>query len=163
MKMEKQLTRKEYIESELGKWKEVYEINFQDEFDLKAMLDLQYQYMITPTEHIKTIGDIIHTKNQIMKNLNLKQKRNVSMTNEKMDFLIIVKNDVQMIDLETLLLESVDKKIIEKKYKSSGSTEIVTDKYRIKIKKYNENLLRGTRADIALKVDNAKEYIRGKR
>jgi hypothetical protein len=69
-------TRKEYIESEFKKWEEVYEIEFNQEFEIKALLDLQYQFSSTPREHVKTIGDLIHTMNQIKRNLNLKPKKN---------------------------------------------------------------------------------------
>lgn len=75
--MEKHLTRKEYIESELSKWKEKYEVGFEEEFDLRAMFDLQYQFAITNREHVKSLGDIIHTKNQILKNLILKPKSKI--------------------------------------------------------------------------------------
>lgn len=73
--MEK-LTRKEYIEREFSKWQNNYEIGFEQEFDIKALLNLQYQFMITPNEHTKAQGDIIHTINQIRRNMNLKTKIN---------------------------------------------------------------------------------------
>jgi hypothetical protein len=150
-----QVTRKEYIESELAKWKENFEIGFQDEFDLKAMIDLQYQFMITPMEHIKTIGDIVHTKNQIMRNLNLKPKKKYT-DEQKVEYLLAVEDTRQMKSLEELFSKMSN---VEKVSIRPSASHIITDQFKVSIIVNKEYELRGRKADVVFKVEDGQHLL----
>lgn len=57
--------REQYVEREFKLWKDNYVITFDQEFIIKAMLGLQYQYNNTSDDHIKTKKDIIETIQRI--------------------------------------------------------------------------------------------------
>lgn len=161
------MSRKEYIESELKKYNEVYEIGFQEEFDLKAMLDLQYQYIITPKEKIKTIGAIIHTKNQIMKNLNLKPRTKT----EKFKVLVIVNDERKQVNISNMFHKMILSKDITDDIKTFSTgrlniPDIHTKDFDIIFIKHKEGSLsyRGLRADYILNFTGRKEiddYFKG--
>lgn len=73
------INRREYVEGELKKWNEEYEIPFEQVFDVKAILDLEYQFLSTPDDHIKTKSDIVHTMQRLKSGLRLKPKKNTYM------------------------------------------------------------------------------------
>jgi hypothetical protein len=149
-------TRKEYIESEYKKWEEKFEIRFQDEFNLKAMIELQYQFEITPKEHIKTIGDIVHTKNQIMKNLNLKPKVRLS-DSQKREYLFIAESTTQKMNIEELFLRHPS---VENVFTKTYSTRVTTNEFKVHIVMDNGNdSLRGLRADAVFKLEDGHDLL----
>lgn len=107
------MTRKEYIESELNKWKMNYEVNFNEEFDLRLMFDLQYQAMISPRDHVKTIGDIVHTINQIKRNLRFKP--------------------FSKVDGETWIIDTHQHKEVDGGYVKLTLTKFLSDSDRVKV------------------------------
>lgn len=155
--MTTKITRKEYIESELAKWKEKYEIGFQDEFDLKAMLELQYQFTITPPEHVKTLGDIIHTKNQIMRNLNLKP----AVSKENFEVLVFVNNNLQKAQVHDLFSRLLSGKLIEDELQVAMSGKVKgvlkSSNFNIRVETDSLNYYRGMRADYILNLTGNKE------
>lgn len=142
-------TRKEFIESEYKKWEERYEINFEQEFDLKAMIELQYQFEITPKEHIKTIGDIVHTKNQIMKNLNLKKKPFKKKDGSKYKILLLSDNIDSRDHLSDLFKLLLNKDVITFK-QSLNSTELLTNDFQLSIVNPLSDLSRGKSGDLVV-------------
>lgn len=152
-------TRKEYIESELNKWNEQYVIGFEQEFEIKAMLNMQYQFMITHHDHVKTQGDIIHNINQIKRNLDLKKKVKLS-DNEKREYLFVVENAIQKLNMEELFINSSK---VENLTSRPLSTKIVTNEFKIHIKvKGDLEGLRGLRADAILKVEDGTRLLMSK-
>lgn len=150
-------TRKEYIESELNKWKELYEISFEQEFDLNALFSLQYQFTITPPDHVKTLGDIIHTKNQIMRNLYLKP----AVSKESFEVLVFVKNHNQKAEMHDLFSRLLSGKLIENDLQINH-----TGKVKSVLKSSNSNIrieidsldyYRGLKADYVLNLTDNKE------
>lgn len=71
--------RREYVESEFAKWNNEYDIPFEQVFDVKAILDLEHQYLSTPDDHVKTKSDIVHTMQRLKSGLRLKCKNNAYM------------------------------------------------------------------------------------
>lgn len=64
--------RVEWVESEYKKWEEMYEILFEDEFNVKALLSLRHQFSATPDDHTKTKVDLLHAMKGLQRDLGLK-------------------------------------------------------------------------------------------
>jgi hypothetical protein len=125
LKME--LTRESYIESELKKWKDYYEIGFDQEFELEALAKLKYQFTITPDDHVKTMSDILDTITRIKNKLDLKPKYKSSLNVE--DWYINIDNYVwEIIRLNHTTGEVKRIKLKEdKKYTTQDFAQLILD------------------------------------
>lgn len=75
MTMETQKAKRdEWIESEFKKWQENFIISFDEEFEVKAILDLQWQYKTVEDSHVKTKSDILSIVSRAKRDLMLKPK-----------------------------------------------------------------------------------------
>ena len=66
--------RANYVESEFEKWKDMFEINYINEYDVKLLLSLRHQLEETPDEKIKTKVDLINAIKNLSRDLKLKPK-----------------------------------------------------------------------------------------
>ncbi|MEH7116090.1 hypothetical protein V7128_01525 [Neobacillus vireti] len=150
--MENKMSRESYIESEYKKWEEKFEIPFEQEFNIKAMLSLQHQFLTLPDDHVKAKADVMSTINSISKNLNLKKKKKLS-DSEKYSIMFVVDDKLQKDRLEDLFTLSVSESQIENVHSSNNQTRIKTDLYQINIV-VNGDILRGQRADSVFKIED---------
>lgn len=74
MTMETNAKRDEWVESEFKKWQENFIISFDEEFEVKAILDLQWQYKTVEDSHVKTKSDILSIVSRAKRDLMLKPK-----------------------------------------------------------------------------------------
>jgi hypothetical protein len=157
--MENQVSRESYIESEFKKWEETFEIPFEQEFNLKALLALQHQFLTLPDEHIKTKADVMGTISRISKDLNLKRKRKLS-DSEKYSIMFVVDDKLQKDRLEDLFTLSISENNLESVHSSNNQTKIKTDLHQINIVVNGENRLRGQRADSVFKLENGSKFLK---
>jgi hypothetical protein len=68
-------SRHEYVEREFKKWSEEYVIPFDQEFEVKALLDLQWQFANTADDYIKSKTDIIVAIQRLKQGLKLKSRK----------------------------------------------------------------------------------------
>jgi uncharacterized protein YfbU (UPF0304 family) len=152
-----QASRVSYIEREYKKWEEKFEIPFELEFNVKALLSLQHQFMELPEEHVKTKADVMSTITRLQRDLNLKPKRKLQ-DNEKREYLFIVENAIQKLNIEELLINSSK---VEQVLSRAYSTKITTDEFKIHIKMQDEHSgLRGLRADTVLKIEDGSSLLK---
>jgi hypothetical protein len=152
-KMENQVSRESYIESELTKWKEKFEIPFEQEFNLKAMLSLQYQFLTLPEDHVKAKADLIHTIQRISGELRLKPIKKIT---EKVDIVLLAKEIGIRSELFELLHNLLDGKI-NNEFHNQNKSIIETDTLNIKLYQSDSNSIRGMRADYVYGVDFAQD------
>lgn len=74
MTIETQTKRAEWVESEFKKWQEHFIISFDEEFEVKAILDLQWQYNNIEDNHVKSKSDILYTISRAKRDLGLKPR-----------------------------------------------------------------------------------------
>lgn len=129
----------EYMEEEFKQWKENYNIPFEKEFDVKALLSLQYDFITLPEDYVKTKKDLIEAMQLIKKNLNLTKKKKLS-DNEKINLLIVVKNEAQLQNVSELI-ELMLGSSIEKYYKNKTYTSFVSDSVKVDIYTKSTNFL----------------------
>jgi hypothetical protein len=154
----RELTREEYVESELKKWKEEYIIRFDQEFLVKSMLELQYQYRNIPDEHVKTKNDLMRLITQTMHELRLKPNLN----KDGFKILVIAKDDDQAVRtynmFQKMFADSIpfdDIQVISP-YRVN-IPKINTKNFEIRIETAHINLLRGMRADYILNLSGNTE------
>jgi hypothetical protein len=131
--------KKQYIDENLELWKENYNIPLDQEFNLKALFGLQYDFMTTPSEHVKAKKDLIEAMQLIQKNLNLTKKKKLS-DNEKVNLLIVVENEAQLQSVSELI-ELMLGSSIEKYYKYKTYTSFVNDSVKVDIYTKSTSLL----------------------
>jgi glutaredoxin-related protein len=153
-----ELTRESYVESELKKWKESYIIRLEQEFSIKAMLELQYQYNNTPDEHVKAKRDLIETITKINRDLRLKPVIN----KDKFKVLVIVNHDYEAVNIynmfQKMLVDMIPFDDIQ--IASSGRVsipKISTKNFDIVIDKSNLSLLHGKKADYIVNLSGNSE------
>lgn len=64
----------EYVNTEYQKWQEKYDILYEDEFNIRLLLQLRYDILTTKPEHTKTKLELIEMVNKIQSRLRLKSK-----------------------------------------------------------------------------------------
>lgn len=151
-------SRESYIESEYKKWEERFEIPFQQEFNVKALLSLQYQFMSLPEDHTKAKADVIKTISDLNRNLNLKPKRKLS-NNEKRKIMFVVDSSHQLSMFNAFLDEIIPRENKEQFLSTTSLTKIYTDTYEIKVVKNNSLNLRGQRADVVFDVKDGSKLL----
>lgn len=164
--MSDHVSRESYMESEFKKWQEKFEIPFEKEFDVKALLSLQYQFMVTPDEHIKSKKDLIDAIHRLQYNLKLEPVTNP----DEFKILAIVNNQSQKGSLFEMFKKLLGDKIIESSIKTNSPGELRT-KLRTKdceisiltCSHNNIDHLRGRKADYILNMTGSRdvdEYFR---
>jgi hypothetical protein len=153
-----ELTRESYIERELERWKENYIIPIEQEFSVRAMLGLQFQYDNTVDEHVRTKKDLIDTIQRILGSLRLKPV----LSKDRFRVLVIVNNNHQTINVYNMFQKMLFEKISFEniKHASNGDMSvknISTKHFDIRIEKANINLVRGLKADYILNLSGDKE------
>lgn len=152
-----ELTREQYVESEYKKWKEKFEIPFELEFEVRALFELQHQFINTPDEHIKTKTDLINAIGRLKRDLNLKPIKKFS-NNDKLRVLIITDSLAVKKEYEEVLSQNLEGNI-QTRFIRNNKSDFVTNTHKITVAVDNE-LLRGSRADIVyrLKEDRTSPY-----
>ncbi|WP_442636463.1 hypothetical protein [Rossellomorea marisflavi] len=125
-----EITRESYVESELKKWAEKYEIGLEQEFLMTAILELQYQYKHSKDEHIKSKGDLLKTITHALRDLNLKLKKKV--TTYKANILIKADNERQQREITDLVMKLVDQNNLVSTRISKNDSTIETDKFKLR-------------------------------
>lgn len=146
-----QLTRESYMERELAKWNEKYEIGFEQEFEIRALISLQYQFASIPEDHIKAKADIINTISQIKRNLNLKMMKNEKQEN----VLFVVRDRNQLSQVSEFLKHLLDGKIF-RLHSNSIENRIETKNHKINIQVGKLADIRGMKADYLFDLTNNK-------
>lgn len=154
------VSRESYIESEYGKWEEKFTIPFEQEFNVKALLSLQHQFLTLPDDHVKAKSDIMSTILRISRDLNLKRRVRLQ-DSEKISLLFVTTNKGQRDVLEDLLTSSTNNEKVESILSTSGHLRMKTDKYIINIyENSNSDNLRGLKADEIFKIDDGRKLIK---
>lgn len=160
------LTKEQFIEREYKSWKERFEAPYEQEFNVKAMFELQWQYSKTPSDHIKTKRDILETIQRILEGMKLKPNYN---TVEHRELLIFAKNYTQKVNLHEMFKLMLNEKLLEEDLKINGVSArsiLKTKELTINIEIPRKELgYRGYRADYILNLTGEKEiddYYRGK-
>lgn len=151
-------SRESYIESEYKKWEERFEIPFQQEFNVKALLSLQHQFLSLPEDHTKAKADVIKTINDLQRNLDLKPKRKLS-DNEKRKIMFVVDSSHQLSMFNAFLDAIIPRENKEQFLSTTGLTKIYTDTYEIKVVKNSSLNLRGQRADVVFNVKDGSKLL----
>lgn len=144
-----ELTREQYVESEYKKWEEKFEIPFELDFEIKALFELQHQFINTPDEHIKTKTDLINVIGRLKRDLNLKPIKKFN-DKDKLKVLIIADNLSIKKEYEEFLSQILEGNI-ETQYLRNSKSDFVTNTHKITIAVENE-LLRGWRADLVYRL-----------
>ena len=69
-----QQTQTEYIEEKFAFWNEKYNIPYNSVFIIRSLFELEYQFMMTPLEHVKTKRDILDMIQKINQSIRLNPK-----------------------------------------------------------------------------------------
>jgi hypothetical protein len=146
-------SRESFIESEYKKWEDKFEIPFEKEFDVRALLSLQHQFLSLPDEHVKTKADIIITISRLTERLNLK-KKNILKDEDKLKVIFVVDDEVNKKELSDILTKVTGVNDNDT-FNTPSSVNIKTDQFNIKIVLNNDHL-RGQRADFVYKVEPKK-------
>jgi hypothetical protein len=133
------MTKEKYIQEKFNEWEKYYEIPFEKEFYVKALLGLQYDFEALPEDYVKAKKDLIEAMQMIQGNLNLTKKKKIN-DNEKISLLIVVKNEAQLQDVSELI-ELMLGSNIEKYYKYKTHTSFVSDSMKVDIYTKSTNLL----------------------
>lgn len=158
--MSNAVSRESYIESEYKKWEEKFEIPFEVEFNVKALLSLQHQFMNLPDDHVKAKAEIMRTISDIQRTLNLKRKANLE---NKIEVVLLAKETGAKIDLVNFLHKLLNNQILTGK-QSMSKYEIETDTSRIRIvDAVNSENWRGMRGDFVYGIDLARDSAIAKR
>jgi len=109
-------TVSEYIEREYKKWDEKYTIPFDDEFNIRLLIQLRYDILTTKPEHTKTKLELIEMTNRIQSRLKLKPIEKVVSTipmyvdcvnldtkKGKLKIIIYIDNQIIILDNRTYL------------------------------------------------------------
>ncbi len=136
---------KELIKSEYKKWSEMYDIPFEKEFEVKALIELQCQYYATPNDHIRTKTDILNAIHNLKRNLGLKKKEIIH-HEDKMRVLVIVDNYTYIKPNTDWFVKLVGEERILNLSESQSQATIVTDNTIIEIRVNSENV-RGLKYD----------------
>jgi hypothetical protein len=148
-KSERAITRKEYVERELEKWKDEFEIPFIKEFNVRALLDLQYSYAIADPTHIKSKSEILRTVSLVQDELKLvKKKKNANV--EPIKLLIATDLSIQLIGDMFINLIGTDN--ILKIASTRDYYHFRTSNYQIEIIRNNDILIRGKKFDLFYKL-----------
>lgn len=137
------MSKEKYIEEKFKEWKEYYDIPFNKEFDVKALLGLQYDFNCLPHDHIKSKKDLLDAMYLIQRNINLTPKKKL----EKPKRLIIVVNDTSHLKE---VFETIEIMLgVNNKFVRSGITNAYfkTNDLEIDIFIKSENL-RGKKYDV---------------
>jgi hypothetical protein len=87
---------RESREREFKEWKERYEIPFDQEFNVKQLLQIREEIEETPTEHVRTRKDLIDIADRIQYHMRLNPK----LPEKQYDYkLLVVGNNSQLYNL----------------------------------------------------------------
>ena len=64
---------KDYVDNQYKEWQEKYDIPYEDEFNVKLLLQLRYDILTTKPEYTKTKLELIAMANSIQSRLRLKE------------------------------------------------------------------------------------------
>lgn len=137
------MSKEKYIEEKFKEWKEYYDIPFNKEFDVKALLGLQYDFNCLPHDHIKSKKDLLDAMYLIQRSISLTPKKKL----EKPKRLIIVTNDTshlkEVFEIIELMLET------NVKFVTNNNTHGYFETDNLKVDIYiKSDKLRGKRCDM---------------
>ncbi|MFO1442960.1 hypothetical protein KDN24_06980 [Bacillus sp. Bva_UNVM-123] len=151
-------SRESYVERELNNWKESYIVKPEQDFLLRSMFELQFQFKVTPDEHVKAKRDLIYTIQGIMSSLKLVPALN----KDRFKVLVIVGSDHKQVRVFQMFQKMFVDRIPLNEIQVSGNGKIRvpvinTKEFEIRIENDNINLLRGLRADYILNLSGNTE------
>ncbi|PAD84865.1 hypothetical protein CHH57_02210 [Niallia circulans] len=153
-----ELTREQFIEREYESWKERFKVPYEQEFNVKAMFELQWQYSKTPSDHIKTKRDILETIQRILQGMRLEP---VYKVDEHRRLIVFVNNDHQIATLHEMFKFMLNNKLIIEDLKMNSvrcKSVLETKNLAIDIEVPKSELsYRGIRADYVLNLTSNKE------
>jgi hypothetical protein len=149
--------RSEYVEREFQKWSEIYEIPFDQEFEVKALLELQGQYNEIPDKHIRTKTDILNAIHGIKGRLRLKKKVNLS-NEEKLKVLVVVDHYSKIKEIVNIFARIINNEWIDYVKMYQGEATIQTKDAVIEFRPKNEMQIRGLKYDIYLNLTGDKQF-----
>jgi len=76
-----------YVEEQFKQWQEIYDISYEDVFNVKLLLQLRYDILHTKPEYTKTKLELIEMSNRIQSRLRLKPVNNQYETILYVDFI----------------------------------------------------------------------------
>ncbi|MEI2465159.1 hypothetical protein [Niallia taxi] len=155
--LQKELNKERYIDNELKKWEEKFIIPFEQEFEVAALIGLQYQYNSTQDDHIKTKTDIIQAMSKLKSDLNLK-RRTVLEDKDKPVTMFIGETKAVVSELTDLISKTLGEKRVHV-FKYPNKNYISTDTDRISIYLDDSNELRGKSADVVYRVKEDRESV----
>lgn len=127
--------RSDWVESEYEKWNGNFEIPFDKEFEVKAILALQHQFERTEDAHVKTKADILHMITTAKRDLKLKPKEKsglpegVKVITSEIGYTLRDQNIKFIKEINSRAIDSNDLTRITTKmfYKNNGKVECVED------------------------------------
>lgn len=124
--------REQWVESEFKKWEEEFIVPFELEFNVKALLDMRYLFLTTPSEHTRTKIDLLRAMEHLQDSFmgRLKKKTKYEM---KPEVLIAVNNKFQKQEISDLFERILGEAVI-KANKLGDSDKYETSSVKITIK-----------------------------
>ena len=155
--IQKELNKEKYISNELNKWEEKFIIPFEQEFEVAALIGLQYQYNSTQDDHIKTKTDIIQAMSKLKSDLNLK-RRTVLEDKDKTEIMFLAENKATVSSLSEIISKNLGVNVLEC-LKSPKRSYITTDTGKISIMLNDADELRGKSAHVVYRVIEDRESV----
>jgi hypothetical protein len=156
LQYDKIITIDSYVEREYKKWEELYVISYEEEYNIKLLLQLRYEIFHTKPEHTKTKLDLIEMAQRIQSRLKLHKRQPEDKDNKNFSLLIVsnVYNN-SILDLFKMLLGSKNLKTI-KGHRNYGEIETY-DGITIFITPKTD-MIRGKKVDYYLNLTGDMEY-----
>jgi hypothetical protein len=103
----------ERVESEFKKWQERYDIPYDEEYNVKLLLQIRDEIDSTPMEHVKTKRDLNDMADRIYYHLRLKPREPEEPEREYDYTLLIIGNNNQIHNVYQILRLIIDDKCIK--------------------------------------------------
>lgn len=104
----------DYVEKNYKIWEEAFYIPYEEEFNIKLLLQLRYDILTTKPEYTRTKFDLIEMSNRIQSRLKLKSKQKEEKS--KHNYIILIIGNIHQLDLFIKLIEMIANKDEYKQY-----------------------------------------------
>ncbi|WP_025912058.1 hypothetical protein [Priestia flexa] len=139
------MSKEQYVKQELEIFKTKYEWSHLDDFSVKAMFELQWQYFNSPIDHVKTRSELLNMIENIKRRLDLKPVVIKPELKNENKFIIgiFVNNDLQVRQIhETFLTDMKENITFFSSEKNKAAIHTKTKIYKI-FARTNDEILRG--------------------